>query len=53
MLDVVGVLLVAGPFFMVRCQVGVDVAVDGLDVFELMLQLISDRLLRASLIQKS
>ena len=26
------VLLVAGPFFMVHCLAGVEVAVDGLDV---------------------
>ena len=37
MLDVVGVLLVAGSVFMVRCLAGVDVAVDSLDVVELML----------------
>ena len=39
MLDVVGVLLVAGPVFIVRCLAGVDVDVDYLDVVELMLQI--------------
>ena len=32
MLDVVGVLLIAGPVFMIRCLASVDVAVNGLDV---------------------
>ena len=37
LLDVVGVLLVALPVFMVHCMAGVDDAVDGLDVIELKL----------------
>ena len=32
MLDVVGVLLITGPVFMVRCLAVIDVALDGLDV---------------------
>ena len=35
MFDVVLVLLVAGPFFMIRCLAGLDDAVDGLGVVDL------------------
>ena len=52
MLAVVSVLLVAGPVFMVRCLAGVDVAVDGLDVVGMMLQIISGRLLKGVLAMK-
>ena len=40
MLDVDLVLLVAGPVLMVRCLAGVDVAVDGLGVVELVLHVV-------------
>ena len=40
MLDVVLVLLVAGPVLMVRCLAGVDDAVDGLGVVGLELHII-------------
>ena len=53
MLAVVGVLLVAGPIFMVHCLAGVDVAIDGLDAVELELQIVFGRLLRARMIRKS
>ena len=53
MLDVVLVLPVAGPFFMIRCLAGVDAAVDGLDVVELELHAVNGWLLRSQLIPES
>ena len=53
MLNVVCVLFVAGPVFMVHCLAGVDVAVEGLEVVELELQIVYGRLLRARLIPNS
>ena len=54
MFDVVLVLLVAGPFFMIRCLAGLDDAVDGLGVVELEIHAGQDWLLRAhQLIQES